>query len=117
MAEGKKKNKQTGKAVDTANRLHSAAIHLLRRLRVRDDVPETFAAEPVGRDFCGRATSPPSATAPKTTPSAIVPINRPGPFLSGIAITKSAGGGMATPTSGCTEDVGVRNASRSRFKR
>src|ERR1700694_5182730 len=36
MAERKKKNKQAGKAVDTANRLHSAAIHLLRRLRVRD---------------------------------------------------------------------------------
>ncbi len=36
MAESKKKNKQLEKAVDTAGRLHSAAIHLLRRLRVSD---------------------------------------------------------------------------------
>jgi DNA-binding MarR family transcriptional regulator len=36
MAESKRKNKGAEKAVDTADRLHSAAIHLLRRLRVRD---------------------------------------------------------------------------------
>jgi DNA-binding MarR family transcriptional regulator len=36
MAEGKEKDKRTEKAMDTADRLHSAAIHMLRRLRVRD---------------------------------------------------------------------------------
>ena len=36
MTESKRKNKHTEKAVETAGRLHSAAIHLLRRLRVRD---------------------------------------------------------------------------------
>jgi DNA-binding MarR family transcriptional regulator len=36
MAESKGKNKRAVMAVDTADRLHSAAIHLLRRLRVRD---------------------------------------------------------------------------------
>ena len=36
MAESKKKNKPAKDAVEVAGRLHSAAIHLLRRLRVRD---------------------------------------------------------------------------------
>src|SRR5438477_10694864 len=36
MEESKEKNKQAEKAFETAGRLHSAAIHLLRRLRVRD---------------------------------------------------------------------------------
>jgi DNA-binding MarR family transcriptional regulator len=36
MAHVKSKYLSEGKAFDTADRLHSAAIHLLRRLRVRD---------------------------------------------------------------------------------
>jgi DNA-binding MarR family transcriptional regulator len=36
MVESKKKNEQPEKAAEIAGRLHSAAIHLLRRLRVRD---------------------------------------------------------------------------------
>jgi DNA-binding MarR family transcriptional regulator len=36
MADVKTKNPAGGKAFETADRLHSAAIHLLRRLRVRD---------------------------------------------------------------------------------
>jgi DNA-binding MarR family transcriptional regulator len=36
MTESKRKNKPAQDAVEIANRLHSAAIHLLRRLRVRD---------------------------------------------------------------------------------
>ncbi|HEV3039306.1 MAG TPA: MarR family transcriptional regulator [Candidatus Angelobacter sp.] len=36
MTESKRKNKPAQDAVGIANRLHSAAIHLLRRLRVRD---------------------------------------------------------------------------------
>ncbi len=36
MAEVKTKSPAGGKAFETADRLHSAAIHLLRRLRVRD---------------------------------------------------------------------------------
>ncbi|HEV2962654.1 MAG TPA: MarR family transcriptional regulator [Candidatus Angelobacter sp.] len=36
MVESKKKNERPEKAAEIAGRLHSAAIHLLRRLRVRD---------------------------------------------------------------------------------
>lgn len=36
MAESKQKKSQGGETVELAGRLHSAAIHLLRRLRVRD---------------------------------------------------------------------------------
>src|SRR5436305_15150059 len=36
MVESKEKNRRAEQAMDTADRLHSAAIHLLRRLRVRD---------------------------------------------------------------------------------
>ncbi len=36
MANVKSKSLAPGKSFDTADRLHSAAIHLLRRLRVRD---------------------------------------------------------------------------------
>jgi DNA-binding MarR family transcriptional regulator len=36
MTDVKAKSFSGGKAVETADRLHSAAIHLLRRLRVRD---------------------------------------------------------------------------------
>lgn len=36
MADGKRKNRAGQEAAEVADRLHSAAIHLLRRLRVRD---------------------------------------------------------------------------------
>ena len=36
MTEGKRKSQHTAEAIQVADRLHSAAIHLLRRLRIRD---------------------------------------------------------------------------------